>query len=154
MAELFVKEGIWSKGGPEDPNLGRWFVMAPENQEMIIDYTTPMGGCSNLYWSLVFWAPKADYKIKKVDENMNISPVHAEVYSLFVGQKEKIEGQIKSGLASAAQSVADYELIEHDYRRYNEVWEYFKDTEQTCRPNYGSPPAIWRACLFSQPPFF
>jgi hypothetical protein len=127
MAGPIVKEEMWNKGGPDDPNLGRWFVMAPENQEMIVDFTTPMGGCSNLYWSFVFWLPKLDYKVKKVDEKMDISPIHAEIYNLFVGQKEKIEGQIKSGLASAAQSVADYELIEHDYRRYNEVWEYFKE---------------------------
>jgi hypothetical protein len=126
MVDLVVQE-MWKSGGPYDPNLGRWFVMAPENQEMILDYTTPMGGCSKFYWSFVFWLPKLDYKVKKVDESMNVSPVHAEIYNLFIGQKEKIEGQIKSGLASAAQSVADYELIEHDYRRYNEIWEYFKE---------------------------
>lgn len=111
-------------GGPGD--LGRWLIMKPENQNIIIDYTTPIGGCSGLYWSLVFWLPKQDYKLKKVDETLDVSPVHADVYNLLVGQRERIEGHIKTGLASAAQAVTDYELIAHDYRRYSEVWEYFK----------------------------
>ncbi len=126
FSPLVVEREIWSGkvGGPND--LGRWVVIAPENQKIIIDYTAPMGGCTNLYWSLVFWLPKQDYKVKKVDEFMEVSPVHTDIYNLLVGQRERIESQIKSGLASAAQAVVDYELLNHDYRRYIEIWEYIK----------------------------
>jgi len=44
-----------------------------------------------------------------------------------VAKKNELEGQIKSGLASAAQAVADYELLKHDERKYREVLDYFNE---------------------------
>ena len=105
--------------------LGKMLSMRPENQGIIMDITTKMGGCSNLYYSLVFWLPKKDYSIAKVDEWMEVTPQHVDTYNLTIAQKQKLEGAIKTGLASAAQAVADFELLAHDRRRYREIFDYF-----------------------------
>ena len=106
--------------------LGKAVSVRPEDQATVFDITTKMGGCSNLYYSLVFWLPKLDYRIAKVDETMEVAPTHIDAYNLTIAQKQKLEGAIKTGLASAAQAIADYELLAHDQRRYQEVWDYFK----------------------------
>ncbi|MFH1445302.1 MAG: hypothetical protein ABIF08_02360 [Nanoarchaeota archaeon] len=106
--------------------LGTAMSIRPENQGITIDYTTKMGGASNLYYGLVFWLPKQDYNVVKVDEYMEVSPTHVDTYNLTIAQKQKLEGAIKTGLASAAQAVADFELLKHDHRRYREIWDYFK----------------------------
>jgi len=107
-------------------DLGKRMFVRPENQAIIFDITTKMGGCSNLYYSFVFWLPKIDYSIAKVDEYMEVTPTHIDTYNLTIAQKQKLEASIKTGLASAAQAVADYELLAHDMRRYREIWDYFK----------------------------
>ena len=43
-----------------------------------------------------------------------------------MAQKQKLMETIKAGLMSAAQAVADYELLAHDARRYREIIDYFK----------------------------
>ncbi len=109
------------------PILGEALIGAPENQDIVMDFTTVMGGCSNAYYSFVFQLPKWDYNVKKVDEWMDVSPVHADAYNLMVGQRQKIESAIKTGLISAAESVTHYELLSHDARRYREILDYFKE---------------------------
>ncbi|MBU0530676.1 MAG: hypothetical protein KKC05_03290, partial [Nanoarchaeota archaeon] len=99
---------------------------SPFEMETVLDYTSLRGSGSNLYYSLVYQAPKWAFKIKKVDEWMEVTPTYAEYYNITVAQKQKIEGAIKSGLASTSQAVADYELLSHDARRYKEILEYFK----------------------------
>ncbi|MBU0898884.1 MAG: hypothetical protein KKB03_03080 [Nanoarchaeota archaeon] len=106
--------------------LGRAMTIRPENQATVFDITTKMGGVSNLYYSLVFWLGKQDYVLKKVDEYMEVTPTHIDAYNLTIAQKQKLEGAIKLGLSSAAQAVADFELLDHDKRRYQEIWDYFK----------------------------
>ncbi len=106
--------------------LGEVFMISPENQGMVMDFTTKVGGCSNAYYSFVFQMPKWNYRMEKVNEAMAVSPTHMDAYNLFAGQKQKLEGQIKQGLASAMQAITDYELLRHDERRYREIIDYFK----------------------------
>lgn len=108
------------------PLLGEKFIVSPENQGMVMDFTTKMGGCSNAYYSFIFQMPKWNFRTYKVSEYMAVSPVHAETYKLLVGQRQVLEGQIKQGLASVMQAVTDYELLRHDERRYREIVDYFK----------------------------
>lgn len=108
------------------PFLGYVFYVMPLNMDIVLDFTGPMGKCTNMYWSYVFQMSKWAYNIKKVSESVEISPSHAEAYNLFIGQRQKIEGQIKQGLTSAMQSVTDYELLAHDARRYKEILDYFE----------------------------
>lgn len=106
--------------------LGKAMLILPGDQFMKFDYTTQMGGCTALYYSLIFQLPKWGYITKKADEWMDVSPLHAEMYNVTVAQKQRLEQIIKQGLASAAQAVADYELAKHDFRKYKEIIDYFK----------------------------
>jgi len=49
------------------PLTGKALWAKPANQSMQIDYTTPMGGCSNLYYSLIFQMPKWGYRMASVN---------------------------------------------------------------------------------------
>ena len=83
---------------PDKPLMGVALWAKPEDQSIDIDYTTPMGGCSNLYYSLIFQMPKWGFSMAKVDEFMSVTPAHADAYNLTIAQKQKLEGQIKQGL--------------------------------------------------------
>jgi hypothetical protein len=107
--------------------LGRAFYVAALNMDIKINFTTAVGKCSNMYYAYVYQQPKWNYNIKKVSESMEVSPTHADAYNLFMGQRQKLEGQIKQGLTSAMQSVTDYELLAHDSRRYKEILDYFRE---------------------------
>ena len=107
-------------------NKGVALCVLPGDQQMRYDFTTQMGGCTGLYYSLAFQLPKWGYVQKKMDEWMDVSPMHPEMYNVTVAQKQKLEQTIKQGLASAAQAVADYELARHDLRKYKEIVDYFK----------------------------
>ena len=116
-----------ARQGTTPPYLGFAFYVAALNTDIVMDFTTPVGQCMNIYWSYVFQMPKWAYNIQKVDEHMEVSPVHADTYNLFIAQRNKLEGQIKQGLASAMDAVKDYELLAHDARRYKEILDYFRE---------------------------
>ncbi len=98
----------------------------PREMFVILDYTALRGSASNVFWSFTHRVGKMRYTIKKVDEWVEINPNYVELYNQMLGQKQRIEGAIKSSLASVAQAVADYELVKHDARRYGEILDYFK----------------------------
>ncbi len=111
-------------------NLGRIVAVGPGNQWAKIDLTTPPGGCSRIYYPLLFQLRKWEYNLFKADEWLEVSPIHAQYYQLTEKQKEELEGKIKAGLASAAQTVSDLELLQHDQRRYKEFDNYFKQKDE------------------------
>ena len=113
------------------PFVGEVLFGAPGEMEMILDFTGLRGSGSNIYHAFIYQAPKWRYTVKKVDEFLFVSPVWAEYYNLTIAQKQKLEGAIKAGLASATQAVADYELLKHDSRRYKEVIDYFLKAQKT-----------------------
>ena len=124
IQEDIEKRGLATKGG-------KCFFSHPWDHDTAIEYTSAMGGCSNLYYSLMFQFSKWKFLWKKkFDEWMYVSPQHAQFYQLTVEQKQKLESAIKSGLASAAQAVADYELVKHDLRKYKEILDYFKEGQK------------------------
>ena len=113
----------------KQPLLGEVLFAMPLNQNTRLNLTSNIGGCSGLYYSLVFQLGKWGYRMKKIEENMDVSPVYAEAYNVVVEQKHKLEAQIKQGLSSAAQAVADYELLKHDYRKYKEIMDFLKESK-------------------------
>ncbi len=113
----------------KQPLVGNVLFAMPLNQNTRLNLTSNIGGCSGLYWSLIFQLSKWGYVMKKIEESMDVSPVYAEAYNLTVEQKHKLEAQIKQGLASAAQAVADYELLKHDLRKYKEIMDFLKESK-------------------------
>ena len=73
---------------------------------------------------------KWHYLFEKADELIKVTPVAPPAFAPMLAQKERLESHIKSGLASAAQAVADYELLKHDERKYREILDYFKMGEK------------------------
>lgn len=86
--------------------------------------TTPVGMTQGLMVSLSFQLKKWEFSNKKIDESIEVNPTYAQYYQLTIKQKEEIESKIKQGLASAAQAVADLELLKHDQRKYQEFLDY------------------------------
>ncbi|MBI5060957.1 MAG: hypothetical protein HZB67_01440 [Candidatus Aenigmarchaeota archaeon] len=111
-------------------NLGHVVMVGPGNQWAKINLTTPPGGCSRIYYPLLFQLRKWEYQVFKADEWLEVSPIHAQYYQLTEKQKEELEVKIKAGLASAAQTVGDLELLKHDHRRYKEFNNYFEQNDE------------------------
>ena len=111
----------------EKPITGEAVGGQPLEMDIILDFTGLRGSGSNIYHALIYQIPKWSYSVMKADESLQVSPVYADLYNLVIGQKQKIEASIKLGLTSAAQAVADYELLAHDARRYGEILDYFKE---------------------------
>lgn len=123
----------WGKTGGRGggPVTGKVVCTGPFEMEMILDFTGLRGSGSNIFHVMCAQLPKWDYKIRKVDEWIEVSPTWAEYYNITIAQKNKLEASIKQGLTSASQSVADYELLKHDLRRYREILDYFVQAQKT-----------------------
>ena len=117
--------GMWAM-----KNLGRLVCVGPGNQWTQIHFTGPPGRTAAIYHPLTFQLRKWEYQVFRVDEWLEVSPIHQSYYQLTEKQKEELETKIKSGLASAAQSVGDLELLKHDERRYKEFDNYFKQKDE------------------------
>ncbi|MBU3958057.1 MAG: hypothetical protein KKB25_03200 [Nanoarchaeota archaeon] len=123
---------------PDSPLLGRLLCSGPasvflgemsdgSNQIAKLNFTGPPGSATGIYFSLVPFLENNGFKVRKVDESISVTPEHQQYYGMVVEQKRQLEGVIKSGLASAAQAVADASLVEHDLRKYREILNYFKE---------------------------
>ncbi len=104
--------------------IGHAVVAAPFEAHTKIDFTSPLGGSSGIYYALCFQLRKWEFEVQKADEWIEVSPVFTQYYQLTQKQKEELEGRIKAGLASASQAVADLELLQHDERKYKEFLNY------------------------------
>lgn len=134
----FSKDAGIPGSSPTSPLLGRLLCSGPasvfqdkmddgSNQIARLNFTGPPGSATGIYFSLVPFLEKNGFKVRKVDESISVTPEHQQYYGMVVEQKRQLEGVIKSGLASAAQAVADASLVEHDLRKYREILDYFKE---------------------------
>jgi len=141
----FKKKRDKSKWGipinvPDDPTMGLFLCNGPEdrvvNEEekcnMItkLNYTGPVGVASAIYYSFVFMLTTEKFNVAKVDEWIEISPTFSDYYQKTIAGKKQLEAQIKEGLGSAASAVADYELVEHDLRKYGRIMRLFSDKDE------------------------
>ena len=111
--------------GPVDPVT----VEQASNQQIEINYTGAPGTASGLYYALAFQLLKWQYNVLKIDEWIEVSPTHREYFERTMASKGAMEATIKEGLRSAAQAVADYELVKHDLRKYREIMDYLAAVE-------------------------
>lgn len=109
---------------------GQGINAAPFESEKIMDLTFPMGKGSGIVYGLCFQFGKWGYDSAKIDHAIEVSPVFTEYYSKTMGEKSKLEAEIKTGFASVVQAVSDFELIDHDLRKYKEHLDRFKELEE------------------------
>ncbi|RLJ10188.1 MAG: hypothetical protein DRP15_00830, partial [Candidatus Aenigmatarchaeota archaeon] len=124
--ERLVVDEMYAYAMSEGPLTGEVVLGHPGEMEIILDFTGPRGTGSNIFWALTHRVGKWNYSIAKVDEFMEVNPEYTEFYNMTLAQKQRLESAIKSGLTSAMQAVADYELIKHDARRYKEILDFIK----------------------------
>lgn len=118
---------ILMERGREKPILGEVVISPAEIDQMTsINPVTLEGQAEIIYNVIMYRIAKWHWRAEKADEYIMLTPNPPPAFAPVLAQKEKLEGQIKSGLASAAQSVADYELLKHDERKYREILDYFK----------------------------
>jgi len=135
--ELGAEPGIPSN--VDKPTLGAFLCAGPTrtpgeeekaNQIADLNFTGKPGTASALYYSLVFQLPKWGWNVEKADEWIEVSPTHKEYYERTIATKQMLESTIKTGLTSAAQAVADFELMNHDLRKYKEILRYFAKKDE------------------------
>jgi hypothetical protein len=140
--ELCSKDGILdtkTASKKQKDVWGKYLCLGPskepgfeENQNGYsrLNFTGQPGTGSGMYYSLVFNLTKWGWHVDKADEWIEVSPSHKEYYDRTVSTKQMLESTIKQGLISAAQSVADYELMSHDIRKYKEILSYFQNKDE------------------------
>ena len=116
--------GLLEKYGGVPPEngkyLGKIIAIPPLGGDETFNITFPKGKGSEMWVSFLCWLTNKGYKIQKFDESLEVSPVDSGYYALTQRQKEEMEAKIKHGLESVASTVAEYELLMHDLRRYKE----------------------------------
>ena len=125
--------------GVDTSTLGRFLCIGPtdppgveeiQNRYSNLNFTGTPGTASAIYFSLVYQLPKWDWQVEKADEWIEVSPTHKEYYDRTMATKQMLESTIKTGLTSAAQAVADFELMSHDIRKYKEILGYFAKKDE------------------------
>jgi len=137
--EIGATEGPGIPDNLKKPTLGLFLCGGPTkrpgeeenaNQTVEINFTGKPGEASTLYYSLFFQLPKWGWFVAKADEWIEVSPTHKEYYERTMATKQMLESTIKTGLTSAAQAVADFELMSHDLRKYKEILGYFSRKDE------------------------
>jgi hypothetical protein len=92
-----------------------------------INLTSFPGKCSGVTFSLLFWLGKNYYKVRKVEDSIEISPQNANFYQITIAQKQQLEAQIKERLAGITSAINDYELMFHDLRKYRDFLHHLEE---------------------------
>ncbi len=127
------------KGAPWEPYLnpvipGKWVGKAvminPLNQNVILETIGPLGTWTDLYWGTVSYLLNMEFNFRKVDEWVEISPVHKGFYDLVMSQRQALESKVKGAIDEIIKQSGDLELLEHDLRRYREFKDYFDNNDE------------------------
>jgi len=125
---------IYNKKGEQDTEPidlrmfpGEGIFAQPFESVKNLDLEFPMGTGSGVYIAMMFQLGKWGYERHEVTHEIEVSPVYKEYYSLVMEQKERLNSQISSGFAGLVQAVQDFELIDHDLRKYAEYLKWFQE---------------------------
>lgn len=122
-----ISDRLMTKARKQKGLLGEVVISPASIDQMTsINPVTLEGQAEIIYNVVMYRMAKWHWQVEKADEYIMLTPNPPPAFAPVLAQKEKLEGQIKSGLASAAQAVADYELLKHDERKYREILDYFK----------------------------
>lgn len=84
------------------------------------------GQAEMIYNAFIYRTAKWKYIVEKANEIIKVTPQAPPAFAGMMSRYEAVEQRVKSDLASAAQAVADYELLKHDERKYKEILDYFE----------------------------
>ncbi len=113
---------------------GELYHVSPRSMSTnTIEFTSFPGKCSEALFSLMFWLGKLGYDVFKVEDSMEVSPMHPQFYQLTIQQKQTLEKQIKEGLAGISSAITDFELLFHDLRKYKDFIDYFSKKESAIK---------------------
>lgn len=130
MPELYA-EKLLEKARKKSAILGEVVISPAQMDQMTsLNPVTLEGQAEIIYNVFTYRIAKWHFNMIKADEYILVTPSAPPAFAPAMAQKERLEGQIKSGLASAAQAVADYELLKHDERKYREILDFFKEGEK------------------------
>ncbi|MEM5880816.1 MAG: hypothetical protein QXW01_03205 [Candidatus Aenigmatarchaeota archaeon] len=102
----------------------------PLDQDITLDYTSQLGGCTRAYYGISFQLGKWGFERAKINESIFVSPINKGYYELVLKEKEQLMQQIKVGLQSIAEAYSDLELLLHDLRKYRRYVEYFEKIKE------------------------
>jgi hypothetical protein len=72
----------------------------PLEAEVELNFDAKTGEATLGYYKTIAMLGRLGFKVFKIDESIEVSPVDREYYQLTIAQKEQMEAQIKSHLAS------------------------------------------------------
>lgn len=102
----------------------------PENQQVHLEYTGPVGLGTKAYYGITSQLEKLGFVRFKINEWMFVSPVNKPYYDLTIAQRDQLALQVKQHLASIANAVSELELAKHDLRKYKEFVDIFEKLEK------------------------
>ena len=109
---------------------GECYHVAPLNQRTIVEFDALQGTFGGPFIGFLSQLGKWGFHREKPEEWIEVSPAHPEYYQTTIQQKQQLEAQIKSGLASIGTAVADFELVYHDVRKYKDFLQHFEKMER------------------------
>lgn len=128
-----IKDAPWEKYlNPAIPGkwVGKAVLINPLNQNIILETTGPLGTWTDLYWGTVSRLINMEFNFRKVDEWIEISPIHKAFYDLVSSQRQALESKVKGAIDEIIKQIGDLELLEHDLRRYQEFKDYFDNKDE------------------------
>ncbi len=110
--------------------VGKAVMINPLNQNITLETIGPLGTWTDLYWGVVGQLIDMEFNFRKVDEYIEVSPIHKAFYDLVSSQKQALEAKVKNAIEEIIKQIGDLELLEHDLRRYREFLDYIKNNDE------------------------
>lgn len=125
----------WEEGG-----LGQWkqsgilrkgWVCVGLNTYRKINVTSTLGATQGIFDSLLFNLIQNEYKILKVDENFHVTPsTQNPFFQNAKAQRGELERIISTTLTDIGNEVGQWQLLEHDVRKAEEMLNYFNENDE------------------------
>ncbi|MEA2004323.1 MAG: hypothetical protein U9O53_05220 [archaeon] len=124
------QEGGIGQGNPKGIVRPGW-VAVGLNTYRKIKMTAVLGGTQGIYDSLLGNLCQNEYKILKVDEDFHVTPsTQNPFYQNAKAQRGELERIISTTLTDIGNEVGQWQLLEHDVRKAEEMLNYFGESDE------------------------
>lgn len=106
---------------------GEGIYAAPFESAKSLNPTFHMGRGSGMVIALCFQLGKWGFEVVKADHWVEVSPVFTEYYNKTIQEMNKLEDDMKKDFASLHEAIKDFELLDHDLRKYKEHLDRFEE---------------------------